>query len=540
MSALARPAPLTLAAYDELPYDSQSLPQTHPSRLSTLARLFGLAPPAIETCRVLELGCASGNNLIPMAAALPDARFVGIDLSARQIADGQALIAEARLVNIELRHADILSLSDRDGEFDYIIAHGVYSWVPADVREKVLAICSRNLARDGVAYVSYNTYPGWGINGALREMMMYHARGTTGMQARARNGRAMLDLLAQAMPESPYGALLREEIGYLKDVPDGYLAHDHLEGCNEPVYFHQFAEAAARNGLQYLAEAEFSTMGLGGIPQPALAALRAMSADIVAVEQFTDILRCRAHRQTLLVHADARVDRRLGGHSVRLFSISTTSSVSATESARPPTENIAFIAPNGSTFGIGNPLTRAALLRLIERSPEKIPFAELQRAATELLHGAQRHAPAGGPVGDDAFAAEMLQLYAAGIVQLRTWDAGVTARVSERPEASPLARLVARRRAEVPSQLHQTVALQPAERTLVALLDGTRDIDALADAMTRAGAIAAAATPGAPQHRSAVERVRHMLRELAKVAILAKGFVIALTPDLADFVPMIV
>ena len=118
MSALARPAPLTLAAYDELPYDSQPLPQTHPSRLSTLARLFGLAPPAIETCRVLELGCANGNNLIPMAAALPGARFVGVDLSARQIADGRALIADAGLDNIELRHADIQSISARDGEFD--------------------------------------------------------------------------------------------------------------------------------------------------------------------------------------------------------------------------------------------------------------------------------------------------------------------------------------------------------------------------------------------------------------------------------------
>lgn len=540
MSALARPAPLTLAAYDELPYDSQPLPQTHPSRLSTLARLFGLAPPAIETCRVLELGCANGNNLIPMAAALPGARFVGVDLSARQVADGRALIADAGLGNIELRHADIMSLSARDGEFDYIIAHGVYSWVPPDVREKVLAICSENLARGGVAYVSYNTYPGWGINGVLREMMMYEARGTAGLPARARKGRAMLDLLAQAMPNTPYGALVREEIEYLKDVPDGYMSHDHLEGCNDPVYFHQFAEAAGRHRLQYLAEAEFSTMGLGGIPRPALAAVRAMSSDIVAFEQLTDVLRCRAHRQTLLVHADAPIDRRLGSHSIRPFSISTPSTIAPAEAAKPPTANIAFTAPNGSAFGVGSPLTRAALLLLIERSPEKVPFVELHRAAASLLRGAERLPSAGDPGGLDAFAGEMLQLYAAGIVQFRTWDPGVTARVSERPEASLLARLVARRRPEIASQLHQSVALDPAERALVALLDGIRNVDALADEMTKSGALPAAPVPGMPHLRSAADRVRHMLRQLAKVGVLAKGFVISLAPDLVDFVPLIV
>jgi SAM-dependent methyltransferase len=539
MSAVARPAPPTLAAYDELPYDSQPLPQTHPSRLSTLARLFGLAPPAIETCRVLELGCANGNNLIPMAAALPGARFVGVDLSARQIADGRALIADAGLDNIELRHADIMSISPRDGEFDYIIAHGVYSWVPPEVREKVLAICSENLARDGVAYVSYNTYPGWGINGVLREMMMYQARGTAGLQARARKGRAMLDLLAQAMPNTPYGALVREEIEYLKDVPDGYVSHDHLEGCNDPVYFHQFAEAAGRHRLQYLAEAEFSTMGLGGIPQPALAAMRAMSSDIVAFEQLTDVLRCRAHRQTLLVHADAPVDRRLGSHSIRPFSISTPATIAPAEAAKPPTANIAFTAPNGSAFGVANPLTRAALLLLIERSPEKVPFGELHQAAASLLRGAER-LPSVGEPGIDVFAGEMLQLYAAGIVQLRTWDPGVTARVSERPEASPLARLVAQRRPEIASQLHQSVALDPAERTLVGLLDGSRDVDALADAMTNAGALSAAPVPGMPPLRTADDRVRHMLRQLARVGVLAKGFVISLAPDLLDIVPLIV
>jgi len=538
MSAQARPAALTLAAYDELPYDCLPIPQTHPSRLATIARLFGLAPPGVDSCRVLELGCANGNNLIPMAAALPGARFLGIDLSRRQIADGQRNIDAAGLANIELRHADIASIGARDGQFDYIIAHGVYSWVPADVRDKVLAICSENLAPNGVAYVSYNTYPGWGVNGVLREMMTYHARGTSGARTRARKGRAMLDVLGQAMPNTPYGAVVREEIAFLNDVPDGYLSHDHLEGCNDPVYFHQFAEAAGRCKLQYLAEAEFSTMGLGGLPPQALAAMRSVSSDLIAFEQLTDIVRCRAHRQTLLVHQHAPIDRRLGSASIQSHSIWTQATLPPVEAAKPVTTNSAFIGPNGSAFNLGNPLTRAALKVLIERSPEAVGFDQLHLEASNLLRAATVAVP-GLDAGRSLLAGELLQFYAAGIVQLRTWEPQVTANVSERPLATKLARLQAGRGSEVASQLHQSVALNPAERSLLGLLDGTRDVPALADAMTRAGALPQPAA-GGTRGTATVERVRAMLRQLAKLGLLAKGLVISLVPDVMDLVPFVV
>ena len=97
----------TSSSYDEMPYINKAFPQTHPDRLATLARLFGVATPDIDTCRVLELGCASGDNLIPMAMSLPNARFVGIDNSRRQIEQGARTASTLRLRNIELRHGDI-------------------------------------------------------------------------------------------------------------------------------------------------------------------------------------------------------------------------------------------------------------------------------------------------------------------------------------------------------------------------------------------------------------------------------------------------
>src|SRR5215213_643131 len=133
-------------SYDEVPYHGIALPMTHPDHLAALATLFGMRPAAVEHCRVLELGCAEAGNLIPMAYTLPTSHFVGIDLSSRQIEHGRALAAALDLKNLELHATDMCMIDDRFGQFDYIIAYGVYSWVPPDVQQTILAICQRRLA----------------------------------------------------------------------------------------------------------------------------------------------------------------------------------------------------------------------------------------------------------------------------------------------------------------------------------------------------------------------------------------------------------
>ncbi len=93
-------------SYDEVPYASHAFPQTHPNTMATVATLFGMTPAPVTNCRVLELGCAAGFNIIPMAAALPDSRFVGVDLSSRQVAEGQEAIKALGLTNVELRQLE--------------------------------------------------------------------------------------------------------------------------------------------------------------------------------------------------------------------------------------------------------------------------------------------------------------------------------------------------------------------------------------------------------------------------------------------------
>src|SRR3954470_6442485 len=144
-------------AYDSVPYPGNVQPTTHPDRLAVGASLCGMRPPDVERCRVLELGCGDGANLIPIAHTLPGCTAVGIDLAMSAVEHARATAQALSLTNVSFHQADVLALpDDLGGPFDYIIAHGLYSWVPAAVRDALLVACGRLLAPDGVAYVSYN------------------------------------------------------------------------------------------------------------------------------------------------------------------------------------------------------------------------------------------------------------------------------------------------------------------------------------------------------------------------------------------------
>jgi SAM-dependent methyltransferase len=188
--------------YDAIPYPSNPFRQTRPERLAAVAKLFGLEAPPAENCRVLEIGCSMGGNLIAMAQDLPGSRFVGIDASSRQIADGWKMIDRLGLKNIELKHIDILDVPGDFGEFDYIVSHGVYSWVPARVQNKMLEICQRSLAPRGVVYISYNTYPGWHIRGIVRDMMVYRGTQFAEPQARLAQAKGLVAFVA-GRPRAP-------------------------------------------------------------------------------------------------------------------------------------------------------------------------------------------------------------------------------------------------------------------------------------------------------------------------------------------------
>src|SRR3954454_7066997 len=131
--------------YDHVSYPGHPFGETHPDHLAVLGSLLGMTPAPLNSCRVLELGCGEGANLIPMAFDFVQSEFIGVDLSEQTVRRGNDFVLGLGLRNIFLRSCDIMDIGPEFGTFDYIIAHGVYSWVPPIVRAKMLAIFRNNL-----------------------------------------------------------------------------------------------------------------------------------------------------------------------------------------------------------------------------------------------------------------------------------------------------------------------------------------------------------------------------------------------------------
>ena len=474
------------SSYDEVPYTSLAFPQTHPDHLAAVACIFGLTPPDVTRCRVLELGCAGGGNLVPMAYNLPDSEFVGIDHSPRQVAEAREAIAAFGLNNIRVEVASVEEVDRKWGTFDYIICHGVFSWVEPPVQDSILRIAGEQLTPQGVAYVSYNTYPGWHTRQMVRDMMRYHAAQFADAGEQVAQARALLSFLAAAAgQDGPYGQWLTAEAERAGRAADSYVFHEHLERTNLPLYFHQFAARAERAGLQFLSEAAVSEMLTTHFPASVAQTLDRISPDILHLEQYMDFVRNRQFRQTLLCRADAHPRRALSAAVLRGRLVSSAAVAEGGAVDLDPATAVRF--SNGQQSAeLTNPATKAAFALLAVAWPAAVPVDVLCDGALERARGFLPDVPADGAA--DAVLEELFGAVMYGLVNLHTIQPPCTNEVSERPRAHPLARAQAERGALVINGHHQTVDVDPLLREAVLAADGTRThaaiVEALVDAVT--------------------------------------------------------
>ena len=464
---------LAAQAYDEFPYEGYSFPLTHPERLATVATLFGMQPPPVATARVLELGCGTGGNLIPMAISLPGASFTGYDLSGVQVQRAAETIRALDLKNIAIEQRNILDVTSEPSRYDYVICHGVYSWVPENVQEKILSICRESLSENGVALVSYNTYPGWHMRESIRGMMRYHARQFEDARVQVTQSRALLDFLVKSVDseKTSYGMYLASELKLLSSCDDYYIAHEHLERWNAPVYFHQFVERLARHELQYLGESEFSTMVVKNLAAPVAEALSKGIRDVLRMEQYMDFIRNRTFRSTLLCHRERQLDRNVDSARVaRLFVAGALEPLDGKADVRTAQQE-SFKALNGVQLQTAVPLTRAAIRILSSAWPRAIAFSDLVASALRLAGSTD---PGVGPAAEQRLAADLLQLYAANAVELHSLPSPFVTSVPEKPRTSALVRLQASQGARVTNLRHESLRVNDVERKVLGLLDGAR------------------------------------------------------------------
>ena len=246
--------------YNELLYKSNPFTYTVPALLEAQGKLFGLTPKDSRKARILELGSSFGGNIITQALYNPEAEFVGVDLTAEQVKKGNEVIEKIGLKNIKLIEKNILDINEDFGKFDYIIVHGVFSWVPDIVKEKIIKICNENLTEEGIAYISYNTYPGWKEADKIREMMLYANKyfPEVSQGDKVQRGKAFISIVAEQMKiytdvAEKKGDFIKQIEGIL-NMQDYYVGHEQLENINDPMYLHQFVDMLRKENLQYISD----------------------------------------------------------------------------------------------------------------------------------------------------------------------------------------------------------------------------------------------------------------------------------------------
>jgi len=469
--------------YDVIPYPSYAYPSTSPDNLATLAILSGREPAPVTSCRVLELGCGEGGNLLPMAVTLPESEFVGVDLAGSAIAAATQRARDLRLANVRFAQEDIAALGPDLGSFDYILVYGVYSWIPQPVRDRLMDLMRTLLRPQGVAFVSYNVHPGWRQFGTLRDAMLFHARRESTPAGRLERAKEILELLADHIPDraEAYRHFYRETRQLFADLSDSYLAHDFLEDVNQPLWFRDFMAHARAHGLQFLANAEPS--GPETVPPALEESLGELATDPVDLEQYRDLFTNRSFRETLLIHDDGPVDRRIDQGCLERLCVA--SRLEPVEGGEDPTttDRVEYRAPGGAGLTSAHPHTKAALAVLAKDCPLAVPFAELRERAAARV----------GPFTseDDRLLAQNLILaYSQNIalVQLHSWSPPVVPTVGERPEILPTSRLQARDGVPVTNWFHQRVKVEELSRTLLSHVDGTHAVADLVGADPDLGA----------------------------------------------------
>lgn len=467
-------------AYDATPYTSHPFKATAPEHLAAVATLFGLLPPRTGNARVLELGCAAGGNLIPHAQQHPAGHYVGVDLSKVQIDAGQQRLSALGLKNISLHHMSISDISPALGQFDYIVCHGVYSWVPPQVQDEILRVCAENLAPDGVAVVSYNTYPGWKFKEVVREAMLFRGKDHDNPGDKLAHARGMFNFMHEMSGKgSVLNQVLQEHSAtFSGQFDDYYLLHEYLEPYNLPCYLSEFAARAGKHKLSYLGDAETQSMfvaNLGShIAEPLL---RECGNDQVVLEQYMDFLRNRQFRHTLLVHAPQQGRIRYQLDPAVLAQLHYACTVDGGAAAITQDDAEQALSLGGQQLVIRGKLNKTALQILGERFPATMHLPALVEAVRQRLQQRQDS-------DTDAIVQLMEALVIRGAVDYRVQALEAAPSLDEKPLALASARadLALAGNASntgVTNLWHQRVALNIVEKLLLPELDGNNAIEKL-------------------------------------------------------------
>lgn len=461
--------------YDQVPYPIVTFSHTHPDMLATMARFYGVKAADPTKCRVLEIGSGSGANLLFMAYTLPNSEFIGIDLSAVQMDDARKGAEELGITNAKFLQQDITE-SDPEalGKFDYIVAHGFYSWVPDVARESMLRLYSKCLKDNGIGFVSFNAYPGCHLRQMVWEPLRFHVKDMSPWQKKVEEGRRFLAALTNSMEWHPaLQSIVRTELKEIIKKPASFVLHDELSEPNQPFYFHEFMERARQFGLKFVAEADRKWLNMGNLTQDVQVFLQSLGSDVERREQYLDLIRCGRFRSLILCKDNLEPNAEINvGKMKQFFVASQVRPASETEAIGGPAPKN-FIMPDNASFEIDHPLTKAVLVCLGKKWPKRLAFHDLVAEAAEML---DLDVVAGISKETEETANCLVELSQIGVLKFHSYEPSFAVTVSEYPKANPLVQWMISAGAPSVSTLTEPMLELTDEVIgyLIPLLDGTR------------------------------------------------------------------
>jgi SAM-dependent methyltransferase len=442
--------------YSEHRYPALSHAEAHPAVLCATARCAGVISPALpENCRVLEIGCASGHHLLPLAAAYPESQFVGIDFSDTAIRSASRIAKETGLGNITFEHADLREWQPGEAKFDYIIAHGMLSWIPDQAKEALLDLVSKSLAADGIACLSYNTLPGW----SLRKEAAAMVKALPGLTPKGGNLDALLEKLATtaSISPSPHTRDLATIFEDMRRKGSEILRFDELAPINDPLHFGQMIHWAGQKNLRYLSESTLPENLPPDLAPETLTHLQPIAGDPVLLQQTLDLLSGRTHRCSLFCHADCEMD------------LATTASVVLHFSARLMENSLPREAITGELVEIFHASLTAS-------SPSVRSIRTIMEECAKRLGNRWDPARASKEIAVWLYQAARL-----GWVELRADEIPIEPVPPERPALSPLNLNFARAGLPLVDAFQKSCHFPAAHQLVVNALDGTRKRNELAE-----------------------------------------------------------
>ncbi len=256
----------TMDNYDRIPYIGDSYPSTHIRHLWAMGNILGVNPTPPPRARTMEIGSACGYNIFPQAVHFPNAYFLGIDLSAKHTEQAEQMREMLQCNNVEFRCANIVDVKEPPHSFDYIICHGVFSWVPLEVRDSILQLIKSCLTPNGLALISYNCSPGWVFGTMMRNYVSLYDNHSEPHDIRLKvmqeKANEFYLMMKKTRPElEPFFA---SELNIINTYASFYVLHEFGEPENQPLLYTDFVEDLHQHGLQIASDISMNDVGNHG------------------------------------------------------------------------------------------------------------------------------------------------------------------------------------------------------------------------------------------------------------------------------------